>query len=80
MFEPFPDFQDGNAYTKWPMFHSAHSSGWLLLRTTSTPPSMLTNSNWNATIFKATSINADKVTHQQQQQKLADAGLDLMHL
>jgi hypothetical protein len=40
------------------------------------------NSNWN-TLFKVCVINCNEVTHQQRQQlqqKLADAGLDLMHL
>jgi hypothetical protein len=38
--------------------------------------------DWNS-LFKVCGINCDKVTHQQRQQlqqKLADAGLDLMHL
>jgi hypothetical protein len=45
-------------------------------------PSSSQNSNWNS-LFKVCGINCDKVTHQQRQQlqqKLADAGLDLMHL
>jgi hypothetical protein len=64
---PFPDFLNGEDYTKRPVFRSTPSYH---------------NSNWNA-LFKVVGINCDKVTHQQRQklqQKLADACLDLMHL
>ncbi len=73
--EPFPDFLDGEDYTKRPVFRSIRSYH-------SEYPSSSQNSNWNS-LFKVCGINCDKVTHQQRQQlqqKLADAGLDLMHL
>ena len=73
--EPFPDFLDGKDYTKRPVFRSSRSYH-------STYPPSTQNSNWNA-LFKASGINCEKVTHQQRQQlqqKLADAGLGLMHL
>jgi hypothetical protein len=73
--EPFPNFLDPDDYTNRPIFRSARSY------TASYPPSTQ-NKNWNA-LFDAAGINAEKVTHQQRQQlqqKLADAGLDLMHL
>ena len=73
--EPFPDFLDGEDYTKRPVFRSIRSYH-------SEYPSSSQNSNWNS-LFKVCGINCDKVTHQQHQQlqqKLADAGLDLMHL
>jgi hypothetical protein len=73
--EPFPDFLDPDDYTKRPIFRSARSYS------APYPPSTQ-NTNWNA-LFDAAGINAEKVTHQQRQQlqqKLADAGLDLMHL
>jgi hypothetical protein len=73
--EPFPDFLDGEDYTKRPVFRSVRSYH------EEYPPSSQ-NSNWNA-VFKVCGIHCDKVTHQQRQQlqqKLADAGLDLMHL
>ena len=75
--EIFPDFLDGTGYsTNMPTLCSACSYH-------AQPPPSTHNSNWNA-IFKAAGINAENVTHQQQQQqlqpKLVDAGLDLIHL
>jgi hypothetical protein len=73
--ESFPDCLDGEDYTKRPVLCSTHSYH------CNYPPSSQ-NSNWNA-LFRESGINCDKVTHQQRQQlqqKLADAGLDLMQL
>jgi hypothetical protein len=75
LYGPFPDFLDGEDYTKRPVFRSISSYH-------SEYPSSSQNPNWNS-LFKVCGINCDKVTHQQRQQlqqKLVDAGLDLMHL
>jgi hypothetical protein len=75
LYEPFPDFLDGEDYTKRLVFRSIRSYH-------SKYPSSSQNSNWNS-LCKVCGINCDNVTYQQRQQlqqKLADAGLDLMHL
>jgi hypothetical protein len=75
MREPFPNFLVPDDYTKRPIFRSYTTY-------TKEYPPTTQNKNWNA-LFQTVGINADKVTHQQRQQlqqKLADAGCDLMHL